>query len=71
MKRPSLNYRFSGELYHVPSRTQEGPDSFVACRWRNLHGPDAFAVVGLQLDADCCYVVYNLAVGLTPLATGS
>lgn len=62
MKRPSLNYRF-----YVPSRTQKA--SFFACRWHNLHGPDR--VVGLQLDADCYYVVYNLAVGLTPLATSS
>lgn len=64
MKCPSLNYRF-----YMPIRTQKAPDTFFACRWRNLHGLDR--VVGLQLDADCCYVVHNLAVGLTPLATGS
>lgn len=60
MKRPSLNYRF-----YMLSRTQNAPDTLFACRWRNLHGPDR--VVGLQLDADSCYVVYILAVGLTPL----
>lgn len=58
-------------FFHKPSRTQKAPIAFLACRWRSLPGSDIFPVMGLQLDAACCYAMYNLTVGLTPLAIRS